>query len=387
MAPELFSPYGVKFNEKTEVFALGIALGINFDLIKIGPKITIERGSKIMRGIPRFKIIDEAYIPVHLKKIAELIRMMTDDNPDNRPNVVTVYKLVNKLFSAYSKDENNALKVSILQIDEFLKLPKAEQIEFIAHMKDTGINAVVLSASKSTAAEDYYKARYILIKNMFHNIDNQLFRGDQKDIYNAVRNKYNQQFASLATKVYFGVTRAPFEEKEPAAAPKMPIVLLKETMELLLKSQSEKSSISEDILTDLKADFDSLKINPLIYKTNPENLKILIRNLELSYKQSVHEKKQHLDAALPTVNDFNAEPEKYESCIMLGLLLKAAYHIQASLLGSEKFDHRFPAVEEIKTPEAYKTHPFVSQLTQVLNQLKDVPNPVKSEKKNHQSGL
>lgn len=137
IAPEIYEGYSS--NEKTEVFALGKTIG---DLLGLTNFIKVDKNKYIIELLETSAIFEKRIPdPAARKEIKELLKKMTDDIDDNRPNLNQAMATLNKI-QENMKDNNLEIlgkcrRAGILDIDEYQNASPRIKAAMIAELKNT----------------------------------------------------------------------------------------------------------------------------------------------------------------------------------------------------------------------------------------------------------
>lgn len=183
----------IHYDEKTEVYALGMTLAEIFGLVEDAAPITIGN-----ENFFRYKIVANADVPT---EISDFISSMVNDDPQKRPTVIESAIFFNSAMAEEGK--KTGLKTCVISIDDFLAFTQQNKKKFINTIKREKINIVTLQGSDTTTYKNYYKARYELTKAGIINVSPFMVKGKSQDnIFRAVKNHYDGSFATTHTEVY-----------------------------------------------------------------------------------------------------------------------------------------------------------------------------------------
>lgn len=346
LAPEILdnrSTY-TTYNEATEVYALGMALG---DVLNLTRWSLLPRFTK-SHGLLHYLVIRRAtgHVP---KELVQLIKEMTDDDPNRRPSVINAAQRLNKILFAQAKKEG--LKVSTLSIREFLNGDKKSREKVIKALIRNKINAVALTSlqGENVSLQDYYQVRYELIKAGIINVTPFMTKGaTQEDNIRVVKDHYDATYATLHSKV-FHYQDGKFVDKTPA-----PHTISVETeryavvRRLMHDEKDVVKKMHKKIVREMhyvinhakyidgmkKKDLEVMLQLPSCLKA--EELIPFVHALENAYLRSLKSAKTLFGPRVTAAMINKASIKKYALPRTLGLMLKSVYERLDQLLGEQQ---------------------------------------------------
>ena len=198
-----------EYDKKSDIFSLGVILAKLLGY-QIQTK-TIKFGKKNEEWF--HSIEDNPSMP---KSITQLIRDMTNKNPDERPTIDKIkarfpkqeYKDIKDFF--YDKPDI-APRIFVISIDDFLKDATENENKnnqaLYQKMSEEKINRVVLRGSSQTTNKDYYQARHLLTEANITHIAPFMVRknndvADENKVNQVVKHYYDKKLSTPHTQIY-----------------------------------------------------------------------------------------------------------------------------------------------------------------------------------------
>jgi serine/threonine protein kinase len=362
LAPELAGKLMHEYNEKTEVYALGVTFAQVFDLV-VGYDDTYTT-SIFKRFKFQFHDVDAP------SDVINFVKLMMHNNPKERPTVITAAQKFNDLVREYSGKKDYAVTIVVLSIDDFLNMSGSDRNSLIKALKMTA-NIVVLQGSKKVSNEDYYRVRYALLNHPNYPISvvaGQLYKGEINDVCCAAKEKHDLQFNSLDTKV-LKFNKKEWQIEQVIVAQQVSANTIQKDPVYAFRDAFSQWTMTEgfpalakkhkEIIEPLGRAFLEFKANPM------RGFDSFILALEKAYFQILNTHKGLL-AGPPDIKEINKNTDKYHACRMLGVMLNAAYTIRDAMPQLDVFNKRHQEVQGLWVP----TNNVTEQTNKIIENLK-----------------
>ena len=236
-APELYASKDkgeeYEYDEKTEVYALGVVLAEIFDLAVYQPDA-------------RYYDFRQKR-PSDIPELYNLILSMVDIKKENRPTVVEVVKKLNGILNEVGNVESKALRTCVISIADYLNFNKNEKQKFEEKILESSIHVVVLQGTDKSTEQEYYQARYQLIKSGIIGLAPFMVIGENPNaVFRVVKDHYDTTLPTSNTKVFtYGSKNNRFTDNTKLAS-QVEIILPADTA--YFQNAKEKDKLLEQML-------------------------------------------------------------------------------------------------------------------------------------------